>query len=54
MPLKKSYKANIKSKIADIKNTGAKGGGSITAALFLQVECKIMSLQSISLTDSHQ
>jgi leucyl aminopeptidase len=37
MPLKKSYKANIKSKIADIKNLGAKGGGSITAALFLQV-----------------
>lgn len=36
MPLEESYKENIKSNIADIKNVGAKGGGSITAALFLQ------------------
>lgn len=36
MPLEESYRENIKSNIADIKNTGAKGGGSITAALFLQ------------------
>lgn len=36
MPLEESYRENIRSNIADIKNTGAKGGGSITAALFLQ------------------
>ncbi len=37
MPLNKKYKKNIKSSIADIKNIGDRGGGSITAALFLQV-----------------
>ncbi|CAE7517028.1 LAP1 [Symbiodinium microadriaticum] len=36
LPLKKGYKKNIKSKVADIKNVGSGGGGSITAALFLQ------------------
>ncbi len=36
MPLEPSYKKNIESHIANIKNVGAKGGGSITAALFLQ------------------
>ena len=41
MPLAEEYEQSIKSKIADIKNIGGKGGGSITAALFLQhfVEC---------------
>lgn len=37
MPLNKKYVKNIKSTIADIKNIGDRGGGSITAALFLQV-----------------
>ena len=37
MPLEASYKELIKSNLADLKNIGAKGGGSITAALFLQV-----------------
>ena len=34
--MRASYKKNIKSKIADIKNVGAGGAGSITAALFLK------------------
>ena len=36
MPLQKSYKEGLKSHIADLKNTGPRAGGSITAALFLQ------------------
>jgi leucyl aminopeptidase len=36
LPLEASYKELIKSPLADLKNIGAKGGGSITAALFLQ------------------
>ena len=36
MPLQKSYKDGLKSHIADMKNTGPRAGGSITAALFLQ------------------
>ncbi|MCP9775160.1 leucyl aminopeptidase [Cyanobium sp. WAJ14-Wanaka] len=36
MPLRPSYKQGLKSSIADMKNTGPRPGGSITAALFLQ------------------
>ena len=36
LPLEVQYKELIKSQLADLKNIGAKGGGSITAALFLQ------------------
>lgn len=37
MPLKESYDKLINSEIADVKNTGnGKGGGSVTAAQFLQ------------------
>lgn len=37
MPLEATYKESIKGSITDLKNlSGAKGGGSITAALFLQ------------------
>ncbi len=36
MPLHAPYNASLESEIADIKNIGAGGGGSITAALFLQ------------------
>jgi leucyl aminopeptidase len=36
MPLRGSYKKGLKSPIADLKNTGPRPGGSITAALFLQ------------------
>ena len=36
MPLQPSYKQGLKSPIADMKNTGPRPGGSITAALFLQ------------------
>jgi len=37
MPLAaESYAEDIKSKFADVKNIGGKGGGSITAALFLK------------------
>jgi len=36
MPLAKEYMEQCKSTIADLKNVGAGGGGSITAALFLK------------------
>ena len=36
MPLEASYRDSIKGSITDLKNLGGKGGGSITAALFLQ------------------
>ena len=36
MPLQKSYKDGLKSGLADMKNTGPRPGGAITAALFLQ------------------
>ncbi len=36
MPLRRSYKAGLKSPVADLKNTGPRPGGAITAALFLQ------------------
>jgi leucyl aminopeptidase len=36
MPLRGSYKQGLKSPVADMKNTGPRPGGSITAALFLQ------------------
>ncbi|WP_095589131.1 leucyl aminopeptidase [Actibacterium ureilyticum] len=36
MPLSPAYDELIKSQIADIKNTGGRGAGSITAAQFLQ------------------
>jgi leucyl aminopeptidase len=35
MPMPEEYKEQNKSEIADIKNTGDKYGGAITAALFL-------------------
>lgn len=36
MPLEDSYMEQLKSPVADYKNTGARWGGSITAALFLK------------------
>jgi leucyl aminopeptidase len=36
MPLRSSYREGLKSHVADMKNTGPRPGGSITAALFLQ------------------
>ena len=36
MPMPSSYKDGLKSMLADIKNTGPRPGGSITAALFLK------------------
>jgi leucyl aminopeptidase len=36
LPLYEEYREHIKSDIADIKNTGIRWGGAITAALFLQ------------------
>ncbi len=36
MPLEDKYFEGLKSKIADMKNTGPRPGGSITAALFLK------------------
>ena len=34
--MRASYKDGLKSLLADIKNTGPRAGGSITAGLFLQ------------------
>ena len=36
MPLPAHYDKNIDSMIADMKNTGGRAGGSITAAMFIQ------------------
>ena len=36
MPLQKSYRDGLKAHIADMKNTGGRFGGAITAALLLQ------------------
>ncbi len=36
MPLQNSYREGLKSLLADLKNTGPRPGGSITAALFLK------------------
>jgi leucyl aminopeptidase len=36
MPMWDEYKEQIKSDVADVKNTGGRAAGSITAALFLQ------------------
>jgi leucyl aminopeptidase len=36
MPLEEKYFEGMKSQIADMKNTGPRAGGSITAALFLK------------------
>ena len=36
MPLRSSYREGLKSHVADMKNTGPRPAGSITAALFLQ------------------
>ena len=36
MPLTPEFEAKIKGDVADIKNTGGRAGGAITAALFLQ------------------
>jgi leucyl aminopeptidase len=36
MPLPSEYEKQIESAVADIKNTGGRPGGSITAALFIQ------------------
>jgi leucyl aminopeptidase len=36
LPMFDEYKEQIKSEVADIKNTGGRGAGSITAAFFLK------------------
>ncbi len=36
LPMEEKYFEGLKSQIADMKNTGPRGGGSITAALFLK------------------
>lgn len=36
LPLGPEYSEQIKSQVADIKNTGGKGGGAVTAAAYLQ------------------
>jgi len=36
MPLDEAYKKQIESEIADVKNIGGKGAGTITAGMFLK------------------
>jgi leucyl aminopeptidase len=36
LPMPKSYRALLKSSIADIKNSGERSAGAITAAIFLK------------------
>jgi leucyl aminopeptidase len=36
MPMHQEYRKGLKSLLADLKNTGPRPGGSITAALFLK------------------
>ena len=36
MPMRAQYKKGLDSSVADMKNTGPRPGGSITAALFLK------------------
>jgi leucyl aminopeptidase len=36
MPLEESYRDQLKSSVADMRNTGGRLGGAITAALFLK------------------
>jgi leucyl aminopeptidase len=36
MPMYNEYKEQLKSEVADIKNTGGRGGGAVTAAKFLE------------------
>jgi leucyl aminopeptidase len=36
MPLIEEYREGLKSEVADINNVGQRGGGAITAALFLK------------------
>lgn len=40
MPLIDEFESKIKGDVADIKNTGGRGGGAITAALFLRHFCE--------------
>lgn len=42
MPMEPAYKDQLKSLVADMKNTGGRAGGSITAALFLSEFVKKM------------
>eukprot|EP00963_Diacronema_lutheri_P000254 scaffold17_cov354-Pavlova_lutheri.AAC.26 len=42
MPMEPAYKEQLKSLVADMKNTGTRAGGSITAALFLSEYVKEM------------
>ncbi|KGQ21136.1 leucyl aminopeptidase [Thermus filiformis] len=41
MPLEEAYREKLKSEFADLKNVGDRGGGAITAALFLAEFVKV-------------
>ena len=49
MPLYKGYKKHLKSNLADMRNTGSGGSGSITAALYLEAFLKSRSAPGASL-----
>lgn len=49
MPLAPEYGDQVKSKIADLKNVGARPGSSITAALFLKEFVEKVGMQTSSL-----
>ena len=46
LPMEESYWELMKSPIADMKNTGARYGGAITAALFLK---RYVDIEKVSL-----
>lgn len=45
MPMEASYFESLKSPVADMKNTGSRFGGSITAALFLKVRAVLFEFE---------
>lgn len=56
LPLDEAYKEQIRSDVADIKNTGSRGAGAITGALFMEffadgVQWAHLDIAAVSRTD---
>jgi len=54
MPLSEHLEPQIEAEIADIKNTGGRAGGSITAALFLQHFCEGLPWAHLDIAGSNR
>jgi leucyl aminopeptidase len=54
MPLSEHLESQIEGEIADIKNTGGRAGGSITAALFLQHFCEGLPWAHLDIAGSNK